>query len=580
MTSMTRTASLGEWLFAWLRTALVLVALSALGFSARHASGAWATFGNQAATAAQNQVNAQAISDGSGGMILVWQDFRSGVADIYAQRFSADGTKLWGDGGVAICTEALSQETPVLASDGVGGAVIAWQDLRSGAGYDIWAQAVTSAGAVKWASGGVAVCTESGTQVLEVITSDAAGGAIIAWRDSRSGTADVYAQRMSSTGTPLWTANGVAVCTAANQQNDISIVSNGQAGAFLAWRDPRNGALNNDIYVQALNSAGTALWTADGVAVSSAANDQIEPAISYDGNFGLLVTWQDARNGTDYDVFAQRISASGSPLWTANGVQVCDVDSSQSTPLVVHDGARGAIVAWTDARASNRWPDIYAQRFDSSGVAMWTANGVAVCAADSGQFLKTMIADKSGGAILGWDDERGAGTDEDLYAQALSPLGANRWTATGVKIGTGSSTRRLTSSAPDGYGGALFAWEDFRNGATSDVFGLRVTSVGTGVETASAPPAATKLLTPFPNPFNPHTTIQFTLTEPSRFTLSIHDVHGRLVRSLGSGEAQAGTRAFQWDGTRNDGTACASGSYFAVLSLPSGTRSASLRLIR
>ena len=81
---------------------------------------------------------------------------------------------------------------------------------------------------------------------------------------------------------------------------------------------------------------------------------------------------------------------------------------------------------------------------------MWTPNGVAVCAADSGQFLKTMIADKSGGAILGWDDERGAGTDEDLYAQALSPLGANRWTATGVKIGTGSGTRRLTSSAPDG----------------------------------------------------------------------------------------------------------------------------------
>jgi hypothetical protein len=551
-----------------------------LAFAPRHAAGAWSAFGNQAATAAQNQVNAQAISDGAGGMIVVWQDFRTGVADVYAQRFDASGNTLWGAGGTAICTEANQQETPVLVSDGAGGAVIAWQDLRSGTGYDIYAQAVTSAGGLKWAAAGVAVCAATGSQVLEVITSDTAGGAIVAWRDSRSGLADVYAQRVSSTGTPLWTADGVAVCTATGQQNDISIVADGQGGAYLAWRDPRNGTLNNDIYAQALSSSGTPRWAADGVVVSNAALDQVEPAISYDGNFGLLVVWQDLRNGTDYDIYAQRLKPDGTPRWTVNGAQACDVDSSQSAPLVVTDGARGAILSWTDNRSSNRWPNIYAQRIDSSGVSTWTANGVAVCTADSAQFVKTLVADKTGGAIVGWDDERGAGSDEDLYAQSISPTGAIRWNALGLKIGTGAGTRRLTTSAPDGFGGALFAWEDFRNGATSDVFGLRLTSIGTGVEPGAAPPATARLLTPYPNPFNPHTTIEFTLHEPSRFTLRIHDVHGRLVRTLGSGDAQAGTRVFQWDGTRSDGSACASGAYFAVLSLPTGTRSTALRLIR
>ena len=581
MTAKTLAAPVGVLRFAWLRAAFVLFAMSALALSARHASGAWATFGNAASTAAQNQVNAQAISDGSGGMIIVWQDFRNGAADIFAQRFSNNGTKLWGADGIAICTETLGQESPVLVSDGAGGAVIAWQDLRSGSGYDIWAQAVTAAGTLKWAPAGVAICTAAGAQVLQVITTDTAGGAIIAWRDGRVTFTDVYAQRVSSAGAPMWTADGVAVCTASGQQNDISIVSNGSGGAFLAWRDPRNGTLNNDIFAQALNSSGTPLWTADGVAVSNAANDQIEPAISYDGNLGLLITWQDARNGTDYDIFAQRLNASGTALWTANGVQACDVDSSQSVPLVVSDGARGAILVWTDTRASNKWPDLYAQRLDSLGTRMWGGlSGTAVCTADSGQFLKTLVADKSGGAIAGWDDERGAGNDEDIYTQAISPTGVTRWTATGVRIGTGAGTRRLSTSAPDGFGGALFAWEDFRNGATSDVFGLRVTSVGTGVEPGPAAPAAARLLTPYPNPFNPHTTIEFTLEEPSRFTLTIHDVQGRLIRSLGSGEAPAGTRTFQWDGTRNDGSACASGAYFAILSLPSGSRSTSLRLVR
>jgi hypothetical protein len=579
MTQTTRIAPLGDLRSASLGTAFVLFAMTALALVARPAVGAWATFGNQAATAAQNQVNAQAISDGSGGMIVVWQDFRTGVADIYAQRFDANGNKLWGDGGVAVSTADNHQETPVLVSNGSGGAVIAWQDLRSGIGYDIYAQAVSSAGALQWPAD-VAVCTASGSQVLEVITTDTAGGAIIAWRDSRGLSADVYAQRVSSTGTPLWTTDGVAVCTATGQQNDISIVADGLGGAFLAWRDPRNGVSNNDIYAQALTSSGAPRWAADGVPVASAALDQIEPSISYDGAFGLLVVWQDARNGTDYDIFAQRMKPDGTPRWTANGVQVCDVDSSQSVPLVVSDGARGAILAWTDNRSSNKWPDVYAQRFDSSGVSLWGSNGVAVCSADSAQFLRTMIPDNAGGAILGWDDERGAGQDEDLYAQSVSPSGAIRWNASGVKIGTGSGTRRLTTSAPDGFGGALFAWEDFRNGATSDVFGLRVTSVGTGVEPSAAPRASAGLLTPYPNPFNPHTTIEFTLGEPSRFTLSIHDVHGRLVRTLGTGESPAGTRAFHWDGTRADGSACASGAYFAVLSLPSGTRSTPLRLVR
>jgi FlgD Ig-like domain len=574
---MTRNTLVGELRSAWLAAAIALFALTALVLAPRHAAGAWNTFGNQAATAAQNQVNAQAISDNAGGMIVVWQDFRTGIADIYAQRFSSNGSKLWGDGGVAICTETNHQESPVVVSDGSGGAVISWQDLRSGAGYDIYAQAVTSGGTLRWAPAGVAVCTATGSQILEVITTDTAGGAIVAWRDSRGASADVYAQRLSSAGAPLWTPDGVAVCTATGQQNDVSIVHDGQGGAFLAWRDPRNG--NWDIYAQALNAAGAPRWAPDGVVVSNAVLDQIEPAISYDGNFGLLVVWQDARNGTDYDIWAQRVKPDGTPRWTANGVQACDQDSSQSNPLVVTDGARGAILAWVDNRLSSQ-VDLFAQRFDSSGVRLWTTNGVAVCTADSVQSLKTMISDNTGGAILGWDDGRGAGTDEDLYAQSISPTGSVRWNATGVKIGTGSGTRRLTTSAPDGFGGALFAWEDFRNGATSDVFGLRLTSVGTGVEVTSAPPVAARLLTPYPNPFNPHTKIQFSLDEPSRFTLSIHDVQGRLVRTLGSGEAQAGTRVFQWDGTRADGTACASGAYFAILSLPSGTRSTSLRLVR
>ena len=65
----------------------------------------------------------------------------------------------------------------------------------------------------------VPVCTAANTQQNPRSCSDGAGGAIIAWFDYRSdGSGDIYAQRIGRDGVPLWTANGVAVCTATGGQ--------------------------------------------------------------------------------------------------------------------------------------------------------------------------------------------------------------------------------------------------------------------------------------------------------------------------------------------------------------------------
>ena len=54
---------------------------------------------------------------------------------------------------------------------------------------------------------GVALCTATGNQLwpthTSTITSDSTGGAIVTWEDNRSGNSDIYAQRISADGTPL-----------------------------------------------------------------------------------------------------------------------------------------------------------------------------------------------------------------------------------------------------------------------------------------------------------------------------------------------------------------------------------------
>jgi len=69
-----------------------------------------------------------------------------------------------------------------------------------------------------------------------------------------------------------------------------------------------------------------------------------------------------------------------------------------------------------------------------------------------------------------------------------------------------------------------------------------------------------------PNPFNPTTTIRFTVAEKGNVSLSIFDASGRLVRSLVDGVSEAGSQEITWDGRDNSNRPVSSGVYFYRLS--------------
>jgi len=68
-----------------------------------------------------------------------------------------------------------------------------------------------------------------------------------------------------------------------------------------------------------------------------------------------------------------------------------------------------------------------------------------------------------------------------------------------------------------------------------------------------------------PNPFHTGTSARFELARGGAFTLTVHDVRGRLVRSLGTGRLPAGAHVFHWDGRDAGGTGVAAGVYFLRL---------------
>jgi len=94
------------------------------------------------------------------------------------------------------------------------------------------------------------------------------------------------------------------------------------------------------------------------------------------------------------------------------------------------------------------------------------------------------------------------------------------------------------------------------------------------------PPAACELLVPWPNPFNPHVTIPFTLAASGPARLSIVDVAGREVAVLSDGLLDEGRHEAQWDGRDGEGRALPSGLYVARLSAGEQIAARKLLLLR
>jgi photosystem II stability/assembly factor-like uncharacterized protein len=83
-----------------------------------------------------------------------------------------------------------------------------------------------------------------------------------------------------------------------------------------------------------------------------------------------------------------------------------------------------------------------------------------------------------------------------------------------------------------------------------------------------------------PNPFNPSTTIGFTLPGSAHVRLSIHDASGHLVTSLVDETRAAGTHRVRWDGRDPHGRSLASGMFLARLVWEGGTESRKLLLVK
>ena len=461
------------------RLSLTLL-LSTLCFAAP-AGAEWSTDGIPLCTAPRAQYGPVLVAGDSGSALAAWLDFRSGYnVDVYAQRVTPEGRLApgWHPNGDSLSHITCMKYRAVAVTDGAGGAYVAWADnrCRDATGINIYIQRVTPSGAVApgWPADGALVCGAPHDQQHPTLAADGSGGAIVAWIDQNDFATDVYAARILATGSPApgWPEGGSRIAAATGDTAGPVVTTDGAGGAFVAWQAKR--AATRDIYAQHVTGAGTLApgWPGDGLVVSGAPGDQVDPLVTSDGAGGAFVLWSDTRAGSAA-VYGQHLFASDSAVgWQANGAPISSGPGDRRARALVSDGTGGLFAAWEDGRAPATGSDIRVSRIDWTGgpAPGWPLGGSTACSAAGDQTSPALSADGAGGVFVAWTDARDLGVSGlGIYATHLAAGGvpATGWTQDGSPVVAAAGDQLDPRLCSDGAGGVFVAWIDQRADAVS-----------------------------------------------------------------------------------------------------------------
>lgn len=342
------------------------------------------------------------IEDGSGNFIVVWNDARTDAGDIYAQKFNPTGVAQWAPGGVLVNGSAAAQARPAAISDGAGGAFIVWQDARSGINK-VYAQRINSSGFTQWTSGGVLVSTAATDQRSPGLCSDGAGGIIVAWQDTALNASAQRLEPVAGAAVAGWPAAGVALGGGAGLGTITLLIADGSGGAIVVWGNQKirkvtatatlpwaaldigsnvsvagctDGAggcyvawpTATTVNVRRVTSAGAFAWVA--VNLSGTVTSTGNVGCCYDESLGCIVVWDQNVSG-GRRIQAQRVDSTGAAQWNAGApITVASGATSYPTLACAKDGIGGAFIGWYQQTAAY---DTLGQRLDGNGNKLWGA---------------------------------------------------------------------------------------------------------------------------------------------------------------------------------------------------------------
>jgi PKD repeat protein len=275
--------------------------------------------------------------------LVVWEDYRAGDGDIYAQRYDRDGLPL--QNSFAVAAWGGDQVHPNLAYNAADNEyLVVWEDTP---GFGIHAQRLGAQGTPIGDS--FRLFNETGVRRQPVVTYNAVDNEYLVAYVYVGLSKQVYGVLASAEGVLLH--SGLHICVDDGDQDQIDLAHdpiNDQY--FVVWRSLEDD--QGDIYARRVEADGQ--MTGTKFVVSAAADAQVAPAVAWNGDDAeYLVTWHDYRTSgtTGSDIYGQRfLGGSGSVHGNFLVSTSAGLDFQQNPDVVYVGDLNRYRVVWQDNR--------------------------------------------------------------------------------------------------------------------------------------------------------------------------------------------------------------------------------------
>ena len=260
--------------------------------------------------------------------------------------------------------------------------------------------------------------------------------------------------------------------TRTNQQNGSIAVS--VSGDFvITWESQGQDGSGYGVFAQRYNAAGVAVGSEFQVNTFTD-GDQMSPTVAMDADGDFIITWTSFnQNGSDSGIYAQRYDSAG----VAQGGEFL-VSSIAENPVystVATDASGGFVIAWK-AQDSSNW-GIFAQRYNNAGVAQGAEFQVNSTSSQNQQF-QSVAMDAAGDFVVAWTSDYQDGSYGGIYAQRYNAAGVAQGGEFRVNT-TIQGSQYSSNVAMDAAGNFVVTWSSYlQDGSNFGVFAQRYNSEG------------------------------------------------------------------------------------------------------
>jgi hypothetical protein len=353
-----------------------------------------------------------------------------------------------------------------VAMDSDGDFVIVWDSYGQDGNMDgIYAQRYNNAGVAQGSEFRVNTFTTN-QQLLPSVAMDSDGDFVIVW-ESRGGqdgsNSGIYAQRYNNVGVAQGGEFRVNTYTT-NEQSLPSVAMDSDGDFVVIWR--RHGQVDSPgIYAQRYNYAGLAQD------VEFKVNTGDIPSVAMDSDGDFVITWHDNQDGSSNGILAQRYNSVGLPQGSEFQVNTYTT-GEQVAPWVSIDNDGDFVIAWTsNGQDGSQW-GIYAQRFNSSGIAQDGEFRVNAYTTNEQQSASVAM-DSDGDFIVAWESDVQDGSGNGDYAKHYNSVGVQQGSEFRVNTYTTNQQRHPTV-AMEGGGDFVVAWHSLgQDGSQYGIYAQR-----------------------------------------------------------------------------------------------------------